>query len=1143
MFLSAFAQSGAFRELKLANSPVISLGDTNWIYPSSLRIIDLKTGQYYDSTAFSLFDSELRLDTSIIKDSILIKFSIIPYLINKYFFVYDSSDHREALPPEYALLNKNKSNSNPDWWDNPSMEYAGNYTRGLSLGNNQSLILNSGLNLEMIGDLGDNIKIKGAITDNQIPIQPEGNTRQIQEFDRLYLEIKKNNTSLTAGDIDLNRPRGYFQNYFKKSLGGLIQFQQNLGQWKIQQQGSVGISKGKFNRMTIPIVNANQGPYRLRGRDGENFIIVIAASEKVFLDGILLTRGDDADYIMDYNIGEIRFTPRKLVTDQMRLIVEFEYTDQNYLRSLITYNASASKNNWNAYLNYYRENDSKKPSIANDLDSLEQNILAESGDIQNSAISSRISKAGSSYRPDRIYYIAKDTIVVQQGMQIPKQYFSYQERSDSNSLQIVFTEIGANKGEYQLIQSNANGRVYKWVGVDPITLQPLGSYAPFRILVAPRNQQLVSLGLQYKTNDPDKFSFSLESSISNLDKNRLSKLNDADNIGTAGILAATAPILKWKKIKWRNSGSMEINDKKFVALNPYRNAEFNRDWNIESQTGFNDRLLNLKSEVFFNTKISSHIQFSQFTRDKDFKGNKYTSGFQRSDSTSNFRVKFDYLKTDWNTQTTEYLRPGIFYVRDIKKVIQIGLSAEQEKNKRRDTKSDSLLSSSFDFVIYNAFVKFQKKETRIYKLDWKRRIDFSVDSNTFNSFSISDEYTLNNLINNSKSGTWDFKLTARNVEYSDKKLNDSIGQYYFLGQLDHILNLKKNALRIKTLYTVQSGAEPRAEYIFEERRAGDGDYIYIDFNHDGIRQSGEYVYAPDIDTARFVRIQLFNSEYIQTYQSAVSSVIGIDFGRLFNSKNNTGIWNKFSYESILKFSNKISPNSSLLERLNPFSNYAKDKILIGFQKNISQQLFFNRANPIFEINTSFIINGNQQVLISGIETRQKEEKNLRSRWTLKNKLDLNLFISQQNEERNLEFYNLQNYSIRSYFIDLSFTYRFNRDWRNQLGMKLKNSAERKFTFESAKTIECYTLSQFALRKNFSTRLELRYININYLGTRGSAVEYVMLDGLKDGNNITGEFTFDFNISKLILAQFSYTLRKAADSGAISTGRASIRANF
>ena len=123
----------------------------------------------------------------------------------------------------------------------------------------------------------------------------------------------------------------------------------------------------------------------------------------------------------------------------------------------------------------------------------------------------------------------------------------------------------------------------------------------------------------------------------------------------------------------------------------------------------------------------------------------------------------------------------------------------------------------------------------IQKLEFRRRTDHTSGGTKFQKFSISDEITFISSIPKSKTGQWDGQLSVRNLHYSNPALNDSLGQYYFLGQLDHSLSFQKNSIRIKNVYTLQSGAEPRVEYIFEERRPGDGDYIFMDFNGDGIK--------------------------------------------------------------------------------------------------------------------------------------------------------------------------------------------------------------------------------------------------------------------------------------------------------------------
>jgi hypothetical protein len=96
-----------------------------------------------------------------------------------------------------------------------TINYRGAFTRGVSLGNTQSLTLNSAFNLQLTGELGDDIKIAGALSDNSIPIQPEGNSQQLQEFDKVYIVLSNKNNSLTVGDFEIQKPPGYFLNYFK----------------------------------------------------------------------------------------------------------------------------------------------------------------------------------------------------------------------------------------------------------------------------------------------------------------------------------------------------------------------------------------------------------------------------------------------------------------------------------------------------------------------------------------------------------------------------------------------------------------------------------------------------------------------------------------------------------------------------------------------------------------------------------------------------------------------------------------------------------------------------------------------------------------------------------------------------------------
>ena len=101
------------------------------------------------------------------------------------------------------------TNSN-DPFDLGTLSKSGSISRGISFGNNQNLNTSSSLNLQLAGKLSNNVNVLVAATDNNLPIQPEGNTAQLQDFDKVFVKLYNKHTSLIAGDYEIGQPQRIF---------------------------------------------------------------------------------------------------------------------------------------------------------------------------------------------------------------------------------------------------------------------------------------------------------------------------------------------------------------------------------------------------------------------------------------------------------------------------------------------------------------------------------------------------------------------------------------------------------------------------------------------------------------------------------------------------------------------------------------------------------------------------------------------------------------------------------------------------------------------------------------------------------------------------------------------------------------------
>ncbi|MBK8723178.1 MAG: hypothetical protein IPL95_13190 [Saprospiraceae bacterium] len=1013
------------------------------------------------------------------------------------------------------------------------LDYSGVYSRGINLGNNQNLSLNSNFNIQMNGLLGDDILVNAVLNDNNIPIQPDGNTQRLQDFDRIFIQLSKNGHAIKAGDYDVVKPTGYFLNYYKKLQGGqyfnTLKINKNL---TTENQVSYALTRGKFNRQEIKGIERNQGPYRLQGKDNERFIIILSGSEKVYLDGNLLKRGIDEDYIIDYNRADVTFTNRKIITNYSRIIIEFEYNTASYNRSLWIANTKWNYNKFQFYINAYSEQDGKNLNNGTTLN--EEAIKTISNSTSNEIELSGIELATAESN-DPIRYKKIDTLVN------GKIFSVLQYDISGNGLYIArFTDVGTNQGNYIRSGNSINGQVYIWVAPNSITGIPSGNYEPIYKLIAPAKNQLFSFGSKYEDK---KSKIEIEYAKSLIDRNRFSTIKDSLNNGNAFSINYQQLINFDTTNKWKltTNAHFEILDKTFRFLNPFRNAEFTRDWNIQAGI-YENELLGTLSATIQHFKLGSlRYETNYYTKENVFNGAKQVVNLNTRWKGWESIINASYLKSNqFKTENATFIRPNIEISKSFGKKIKykIGAKWEMEKNEVKNNTSDSINLKSFWFDTKSVFFQRTESESFAWKLQYSNRIDYIPNGLLFKENTNAQDFNFEGKWNQNKDNVLTFSFIKRNFKTNNtQQLNN------LLGRLDQQVLIKKGLVRGNLTYEISSGQEQKIEYNYLKVYPGQGNYIWIDRNKDDVAQLDEFEIAPIAIQADYIRVVVLSNQFVPTNNVNLNAAISIDPRIIYTEKTSFGkIIRKFTIQSNLKVLRKIRSDTGE-NTINPFSTIKSDTSLVNSTFLLRNLLQFNRSNTLYDIQFTQTRNFQRLILINGLESRILDEFLFRTRVNYSKQLSSILTLGYIEKSNNSQSLTSRNYFINTNRVEHQFLWIYKSNFRADLSLKydlLKNKIGLNEQANINNNSIELTYNQSS-KSNFRGKVE--WVKINYNGLKNTALEFILLDGLQNGTNFIWSLQYDQRITQFTQLSINYDARKSELSNTIHNIRAQIRATF
>lgn len=1145
--LGTAQENPSLSNLRKKYLPVTSdtlLLDTLSIVPETFLIENIDSSDY----SLDIFNARLIWKKKPQRDFVNVSYRVFPGKFNPVYqrLRFDSISNYFLAPP---VSGESLSGIGNSIFDFGNINYNGSFGRGLSFGNQQDVVLNSTLNLQMNGYLADSIQIAAAITDSNIPIQPDGNTQNLNEFDKVFIQFKKRGWHFDIGDIDIRQQKHYFLNYYSRLQGAAFEQQNKIGAGvnnRLMLSGA--IAKGKYTRNIFNGLEGNQGPYRLQGPNNELFFIVLAGTERVYIDGELMQRGEDQDYVINYNTAELTFTPRQMITKDKRIQVEFAYADRNFLNSQLFVSDEAEINEkLKLRVAAYSNVDAKNSPVNQTLDPLQKQFLSDIGDSIYQALYP--SQVPDTFSVNKILYKKIDTVY---NNNVHDSVYVYATSPGESLYNLAFTEVGQGNGDYIPDETSAaNGKLFKWVAPGANN-EKQGRYDPVILLVTPKKQQVVSVGADYKITEHTNLS--AEMAMSNYDINTFSKKDKEDNKGYAVKMQLTdaRPFRKSSPdLMLKTRLNYEWVQNRFRPVERLRNVEFFRGWGLPLNYVQEATENLVQAGVELNGANGDLIgyQVENYTRSDGYKGVKNLVQYKADYGNWHLNNQFVVTTFSQPDQKGYYLKPGIDVSRLFPRIgdYRIGGGYTSERNDLRYRQYDSLNAGSFSYAIWQAYLKSPMEKPNKWGLSYYTRSDkYPYQAKLVPSDRSSNINAYTELMKNEKHQL-KVNLTYRKLTVTDTKVTTQQPEETVLGRAEYFINELKGLINGNILYEVGTGQEQKRDFTYVEVPPGQGEYTWNDYNGNGIPELNEFELSQFRDQAKYIRIftptnDFIKANYLQfNYSFIINPRSVIDLSKAAGFRK---FLTRLYFQSSLQVNKK--ENSDRLQ-FNPFAVPWQDTSLILLNQVFSNSFSFNRFSSVWGMDVNNVRNNNKAFLTYGYESRRVNDWNIRGRWNLSRSFLLELVGKKNENQLVTPNFDNRNYHIEAYGVEPRLSFIRGTGFRTVVGYKLDHkvntdSVQKAIIHSLTGEVKYNVLSSSSITGKF-TYSQIRYDDPGSGNVPNTSVSYIMLDALLPGKNFLWTLDFSKRLTSYLELNFQYEGRKAGHSHTVHIGRASLRALF
>lgn len=1124
-----------YQSKKIAVTDTIIIG-TKSINPFRFQVFDNK-GVLIDSLDYQIdFRKSVLILSEKIKnntDSLTINYLSYPDFLTRDYFVLDSTiivQSNSSINKLYALQESTNSNNFKPF---DGLNTIGSISRGITIGNNQNAVVNSELNLQITGKLSDKVSIRASIQDANIPTQEGGYSQSLDEFDQIFMELYSDNWNIRAGDVDLINQKSYFGQFTKKvqgiSLGGTVHHDNGT---KTTAYASGALVRGVFSSSEFVGKEGNQGPYKLVGPNGELFILIVSGSERVYVNGLLLKRGVNEDYTIDYNAGEIKFNPTYPITANMRIVVEYQFTDQNYTRFIGFGGGNYTSNKLDIGVYAYSESDAKNQPLQQNLSEEQVAILKEAGDDRSKMVAP--SAVPDTYSENKILY-KKDII---DGVEV----FVFSTNPEDELYNVRFTLIGEGLGNYTLIDVSAINRIFEYA--PPLSGVKQGNYEPIIQLTAPVKLQVGGINGRYHPSEKTNIFFEIAGSKNDL--NLFSVIDNEDNDGFAGKLDIRQTILKpSEKMTLDVFASLDFINEDFRVIERLFSVEFNRDWNISFEDpGLGNQRYLITGLDFSDSKLGTiRYAFQNLDFSENFNGSRHVLGSELNLGKFKLYTNGSSLQSESNILSSNFFRFNNTTVYSFEKA-WLGGKINLEDNQVKTISNDSLTPISQKFNSYEFFTGIGDSTKVFAEIGYQYRVNDSVRNFVLKRVSTSNTYYLKSKIINTSNAQLSLFANYRVLKNEDVPLDSTQvlheDEQFLNSRLLYNQSLFNGGIRLNTALESNSGVVPQQEFTYVKVAPGEGIYTWNDYNNNGIQELEEFEVAQFQDEAEYIRILLPNQIFIKIRETKFSQTIILNPQQWSAKDNFRKALSHFYNQTSYLIDKKVRSKNDLF-LINPLEDSGED--VLTQISNFRNVFYYNRGKQHFTTSYTYLSSANRNLLSIGLV-----EVKLRShQLNFNHKVGVNWLINLKGvlgkNESLTENFESRNYTLDTYEFTPKLSYLLNTQTRFDLFYQLLNKENTLGEKEKLDQHKIGVLFSYSKAQKVSLNGEFNYIDNTFQGNAFSPVGYQILEGLQPGVNLTWRLLLQKKITKFLDLNLSYFGRKSETSKTIHSGGVQLRAYF